>query len=97
MDLADSHVAALNYLLNNKPGFISINIGTGIGTSVLELVEIFSKVNNCVVPYKFADRRVGDNPFVVADNKLALERLDWHPKRSIEDMCADSFKWSKYT
>lgn len=96
MDLADAHLAALHYLNENPPQIISFNIGTGKGTSVLEVIEKFVKVNLVSLPYKFQSRREGDSAWVVADNKFALERLDWSPRRSIEDMCADSFRWSKY-
>ena len=93
MDLADAHCYALDYLLENKPQILSLNIGTGIGTSVLELVNKFMKVNKCVIPYKFCDRRLGDLPFVVANNKKASAILTWVPKRNLEDMCHDGWKW----
>ena len=93
MDLADAHCYALDYLLENKPQILSLNIGTGIGTSVLELVNKFMKVNKCVIPYKFCDRRLGDLPFVVANNKKASAILNWVPKRNLEDMCHDGWKW----
>ena len=96
MDLADAHLAALEYLDKNPPQIISFNIGTGKGTSILEIIEKFVKVNLVSIPYKFEGRRKGDCAWLVANNKFALERLDWHPKRSIENMCADSYKWSKY-
>ena len=96
MDLADAHLAALNFLNKNSPQIISFNIGTGKGTSVLEVIKEFVKVNLVSIPYRFESRREGDSAWVVADNKFALEKLDWYPRRSIEDMCADSFRWSKY-
>ena len=94
MDLAEAHVAALKFLKNNKPQNISINIGTGKGTSVLEIIETFQKVNGIDFIYDFVERRIGDQPFLVADNKLALDLLDWLPRRNIEDMCTDSVKKS---
>ncbi len=93
MDLADAHCYALDFLLENKPQILSLNIGTGIGTSVLELVNKFMKVNKCVIPYKFCDRRLGDLPFVVANNNKASTILNWLPKRSLEDMCHHGWKW----
>jgi len=93
MDLADSHIAALEFLQNNNPQIISLNIGTGRGTSVLEMVKRFAEINKVSVPYIFVDRRKGDQYRVIADNSLALNLLDWHPKRSIDDMCIDSWKW----
>lgn len=91
MDLADAHISTLEYLLNNKSQIISLNIGTGKGKSVLEVIETFKNINGCDIPFKFVERRKGDAPFVVADNSLALSILDWYPKRTFEDMCKDSW------
>ena len=93
MDLAEGHLRALKYLLDEKPQFLSINLGTGKGTSVLQLINCFEKVNNVEIPYSFSDRREGDNAFVVADNKLAKSILKWTPTRSIDDMCKDGYLW----
>ena len=90
MDLAEAHIATLNYLKNNKPQNISINIGTGKGTSVIEAIETFQKIKDIDFEYKFVERRLGDQSFVVADNKLALDLLKWTPKRNLLDMCKDS-------
>ena len=81
------------YLLNNKPQMINLNIGTGIGTSVLELVKIFEKVNKCTIPIEFTKRRKGDVSSSVANISFALKVLDWCPNRSIEDACLDGWKW----
>ena len=96
MDLAEAHIAALNFILDKEPIFISLNIGTGVGKSVLEVVETFKSVNNCELKYLFDSRRVGDAPYVVADNSLALSTLKWSPKRSLHDMCRDSWKWEMH-
>ncbi len=93
MDLAEGHFSALNYLLKEKPQFLTLNLGTGIGTSVLELIRCFEKVNNVEIPYSFDNRRVGDNAFVMADNSLAKKILNWIPKRNIEDICRDGWNW----
>ena len=93
MDLAEGHSLALNFLQNGKSQNVSINLGTGLGTSVLQLVNTFEKVNNLKIPYIFSSRRKGDLAFVVADNKKALSLLNWEPKRSIYDMCKDGWKW----
>jgi len=95
MDLAESHLCALEYLFRNKTQNLSLNIGTGKGTSVIELVNTFIKVNNCKVPYKFVNRRDGDVPFVVAENKLSISKLDWSPKRSLIEMCKDGWIWQQ--
>ena len=60
MDVSEGHVNAYEYLLKNKPQIINLNLGTGRGTSVLEIISIFKKVNNIDLPYIFTDRREGD-------------------------------------
>lgn len=92
-DLADAHCKALNYLFKNKTQILSLNIGTGRGTSILELVNLFMKENKCNVPYEFINRRKGDSPFVVADNSLAISKINWKPKRDLRDMCRDGWLW----
>ena len=93
MDLADGHVAALNYLENNKPQLKNFNLGTGIGTSVLELLFTFQKVNKLEIPHHFLPRREGDLMKVVADNSFAVENLNWKPRKNLEDMCRDGWNW----
>ena len=95
VDLAIGHLKALDYLLRNKPTLIDINLGSGKGTTVLELIKAYQKSNNLFLPYEFADRRPGDNPVTVADNKKAINILNWEPKRSIDDMCRDGWEWFK--
>jgi UDP-glucose 4-epimerase len=95
MDLANGHTLALNNILNSEPKNIQINLGTGKGTSVLQLVKTFQKVNNVKVPYKFSNRRKGDVAISVADNKLAKSFLKWLPQRNVEMMCIDSWEWFK--
>ena len=93
LDIAEAQMSANKMLGSSKPKFLNINIGTGKGTSVLELARIFEKVNNCQIPIIFSDRRRGDIPFSVADNSLALEILDWVPKRNVDEMCRDCWQW----
>ena len=76
MDLAESHTAALNYLLTNKPQCINLNIGTGIGTSVFELIRKFQNVVTGKIPYSISDRRQGDVPILVANNLKAIKNLN---------------------
>ena len=95
MDVAEIHIKVLEFLMNNKPVCFSLNIGTGIGTSVLDLVKTFEKVNDVKVPYVFEKRRPGDASFVVADNSLLISKMNIVPKRNIEDMCKDGWKWKK--
>ena len=93
MDLAEAHTSAINYLFENDPILLNLNIGTGVGTSVLELVETFIEVNKCDVQYQFVDRRQGDVATIVADNQKAISLLNWRPKRNLKDMCKDGWRW----
>tara|TARA_B100000886_G_scaffold134243_1_gene90600 strand:- start:1135 stop:2169 length:1035 start_codon:yes stop_codon:yes gene_type:complete len=95
MDLAEGHIAAFKFIKKNKSQIISINLGTGNGHSVLELINAFQKVNNINIPYEFTARRDGDNEYVVADNSLALSLLDWEPKFSLNQMCKDGWNFGK--
>ena len=93
MDVADSHKIVLELLNKNKSQYINLNIGTGKGTSVLELVNTFQKINHCYIPYEFVERRPGDIESVIANNHLAKTILDWEPIRNIEEMCEDGWRW----
>lgn len=93
MDIAEGHLAALNYLLKEKPQNLIINLGTGKGISVLELIKIFQDTNDVKIPFIFVGRRPGDYPFVVADNSLAKSILNWEPKRDITDICRTGWIW----
>ncbi len=93
MDVSHGHIKTFQYLLKNKPEFLTLNIGTGKGTSVLELIKTFEEINNVEVPYIFSRRRKGDLKKVVADSSLALSLLRWRPERSISEMCKDGWKW----
>ena len=95
MDLAKGHISTLEHLFNNSSKFINLNLGTGRGTSVLELINTFEKVNNIKVPYSFSSRRNGDTDSLIADNTLALKTLNWVPTNSIEQMCKDGWIWQK--
>jgi len=95
MDLADGHVLALEYLFKNVGEIIKLNLGTGNGTSVLELIAIFKLVNNLEIPYLFTQRRQGDVSRAVADISLAKEKLNWSPIRDLKTMCKDGWNWKK--
>ena len=109
-DLAQGHVAALNYLQqhaglknissdkdsldkNSSVGFLPINLGTGKGTSVLELVTAFSEVSGQDIPYQFSARRAGDIASCYASADKAKELLGWEAKLSITEMCQDTWRW----
>ena len=84
LDLAEAHVKALG-LMDREPGFHAMNLGTGSGFSILELIEATHRITNHKVPYTMGPRRVGDPPELVADPALAREKLDWHPQYSDTD------------
>ncbi|NLD09839.1 MAG: UDP-glucose 4-epimerase GalE [Xanthomonadaceae bacterium] len=94
VDLASAHVSALQNRLAHK-GCRAWNIGTGNGTSVLEMKNTFEKVNQITIPFEFAPRRAGDVAISYADNKRATEELNWTPKHTLEDMLKDSWRWQK--
>ena len=89
MNLAETHIASLNYLKEYNNQKIVINIGTGKGSSVLEIIKTFQDIKGIKFPYDFTTRRLGDEPFLFAENSLALKLLDWFLKRNIDDMCTD--------
>lgn len=89
-DLASGHLAALN---NSKPGFHVYNLGSGIGTSVLQLIDAFEKTSGKQIPYKIVERRAGDIAQFYADPALAESELGWKTKRTIVDACQDSWRW----
>jgi len=94
VDLAIGHVRAMERL--DTIGCEAINLGTGRGTSVLELVKAFERVNGVRVPFVMKDRRTGDVASCFADPSLALRRLGWKTERSIDDMCRDAWRWQQF-
>ena len=91
VDLAKGHVSALDYTVTHK-GAVAVNLGTGNGYSVLELVHTFERVNNIKVPYKIVGRRAGDVAKCYADTALAERLFGWKASHGIEEMCRDSWK-----
>ena len=94
VDLADGHLKALNKI-NNTKGVMIHNLGTGVGYSVLDLVNAFEEANNLKINYKFAPRRPGDVVICYADPSKAKRELGWEAKKTIVDMCRDSWNWQK--
>lgn len=94
VDLAKAHLCALQNRLENK-GCRAWNIGTGNGTSVMEMKLTFEAVNGVEIPYVIAPRRSGDIDFYYADNTRALEELGWMPTHDLADMLKDSWRWQK--
>ena len=92
VDLAKGHVAALEYA-DKHTGAEAINLGSGNGHSVLEVVNTFSAVNNIPVPYEIKPRRAGDLPEYYANAEKAKELLNWTAELTLEDMCRDLWNW----
>ena len=91
-DLASAHVAAVKFATTNT-GAEAINIGTGNGASVLDVVKSFEKAVGRPIPYEIAPRRAGDIAEYYADASKAKRLLDWQAKFTLDDMCADAWKW----
>ena len=92
VDLAEGHIKALEKL-NSNPGIQAYNLGTGNGYTVLEVVKAYSKACGKKIPYKIVDKRPGDVASCYADTLKANKELGFTAKRTIEDMCADSWNW----
>lgn len=92
VDLAKGHVKGIDYLEKN-PGLDIVNLGTGKGYSVLEMIKAFEKTIGKEIPYKIESRREGDIPMCYADNKKAKEVLGWETELNLQDMCEDSWRW----
>jgi len=92
VDLAQGHVNALDKI-ENFTEVMTINLGTGKGYSVLEMVKAFEKASGKKVPYKIAPRRAGDIATCFADPSYAKKVLDWEATRGIDEMCEDSWRW----
>lgn len=91
-DLAQAHVAALGYLLRTDAS-LTVNLGTGRGVSVLELVQAFERACGCRVPYEIVARRPGDVAQVYADPSLAWRLLGWRTRLDVDAMCRDAWRW----
>lgn len=92
MDLAEGHLAALDYIERND-GMLTVNLGTGHGHSVLEMIFAFEKASGRKIPYSIAPRRAGDVAACWADPTRAQTLLGWRASRDINAMCADTWRW----
>ncbi len=92
-DLAAGHIAALHWMASHDRAVSTWNLGTGQGTSVLEMVAAFSRAIGRQVPYAVGPRRAGDQPRSWADPTLAHTELGWRAVKTVDDMCADSWRW----
>lgn len=97
VDLAKAHLAALNRLLNkeNTKNFELFNVGTGTGTSVLEIIKTFEKVNKLKLPYKIVGRRAGDITAAYADTTLANDALGWKAEEDLASALKSAWEWQK--
>jgi UDP-glucose 4-epimerase len=97
VDLANAHVKAIDYLNlpTTKQYPLITNIGTGIGYSVLDMVQAYEKASNRKIPYKITPRRAGDIATCFANPSNAKDILKWEATKSLEDMCNDSWNWQK--
>lgn len=91
-DLVAGHIAALEHLLNEGSS-LTLNLGTGLGTSVRQLVNIFEQVNGVAVPHEFVARREGDVAQYFADPAQARKMLGWQTHHDLADMCRDAWRW----
>ena len=94
VDLAKSHVLAMNFVLNN-PGKHAFNVGTGIGVSVLDVIKAFEKANNLKVNYSIGPRRSGDIEQIYANGSLVQVKLGWEAKESLEEAMRSAWDWEK--
>ncbi|WP_159652805.1 UDP-glucose 4-epimerase GalE [Vibrio atypicus] len=92
MDLSDGHIAALKKV-GSKDGLHIYNLGTGNGSSVLEMVKAFEQASGKQVPFKIVERRPGDIAECWADPAKAMQELEWEATRSLEEMTADTWRW----
>ena len=92
VDLAKGHVKAINYIFSN-PGLDVINLGTGVGYSVLDIVKAFGKACGKEIPYEIKPRRAGDIAMCYADPAKAAKVLGWKAEKGLDEMCADTWRW----
>ncbi len=94
VDLAKGHLAALRTLAG-RPNVLTMNLGTGRGCSVLEMVNAFSEVSGRRIDYRIVGRRPGDVAQCYADSSLAFAIMGWRASRTVKEMCADAWRWQK--
>jgi len=97
MDLADGHVAALDYCQQQNQTLLTTNLGTGQGYSVLQMVQAYEQAYGKVIPYQLTARRPGDIAACWADTQFAQKTLGWQARLGLDDMCRDSWKWTSTT
>ncbi|MBM5801629.1 MAG: UDP-glucose 4-epimerase GalE [Cyanobacteria bacterium K_DeepCast_35m_m2_023] len=93
MDLAEGHCAALETIMGEEPQMLVLNLGSGEGHSVLQMIEAFERINSTTIPFTVCGRRNGDSAISVADASLAHDRLGWKTRRELADICRDAWRW----
>jgi UDP-glucose 4-epimerase len=93
VDLAKGHIAALRYLRRKNPGLLLTNLGTGKGSTVLEMIEAMKTASGKDIPFKIVERRPGDVAILVASPKRANELLEWKAEIDVVTMCKDAWNW----
>ena len=93
LDVAEGHINTYEHLKIESPQILNLNLGTGKGTSVLELIKFYEEANKVDIPYEFVERRPGDLAKVVADNSRAKSILGWYPRKNLLEMCQDAWRW----
>jgi len=93
MDLAEGHLAALQHLLSGDEQLLTLNLGSGRGHSVLEVLQAFEAASGRPIPHTLVERRPGDAAITVADPSLAEQTLGWRTRRDLGAMCRDGWAW----
>ena len=94
-DLARGHLIALNFLRDNKPGVKAWNLGTGKGSTVFDMIKAFGRAVGRDLPYQVVERRAGDVLDLTANPTRANTELGWKAEKTLEDACADLWKWTE--
>lgn len=95
LDLAKGHLVALNYLREHTPGVKAWNLGSGIGSTVFDMIKAFSTAAGRDLPYQVNPRRQGDVLNLTANPSLANKELQWKTELTLEDACKDLWKWTE--
>lgn len=95
VDLAKGHLCALDAMLQSEGELLTVNLGTGVGYSVLEMIKAAEKASGTTIPYEITGRRAGDIASCWADTAFAEERLGWKAELGLERMCSDGWEWEQ--
>ena len=95
MDLAEGHISAIEFLKNNSHVSLTLNLGSGVKTSILDLIKNFENENHVEIPFKYFEKRPGDTPILLANCKLAENTIDWKVERDLAEMCKDGWNFAK--